>query len=344
MSENPIVIGNNQNNKKEIIQNILTSNSAKDADKDGTETKETKETKESKENTSDNNNDSYLEYKSKIISSLPKLTHLDLSRISDTDRREANRRNDSRKDQERDVMRKKRVAGQREIALDNIKHIWKKYRKDNGYKDQEEEEEEGDCSILSSSSSNDTNSNNTFSEIEVHNGSRRLCIYGDDVSSSSSAASMQSYQRDHRDHSSSSVLENVKFQSTTEEISWNYTSFDKIIKTFGKLHSFERLRKVMFCYNGIDSFNDLDELKRLPSSVTEIYIDHNTIVSMVRRKKKKKKKKDTREKKKKRLFSKISICFFHFFLLFQSFQIQNNANINKIFIFSFNISIISISL
>ena len=63
-------------------------------------------------------------YRYHVISSLPNLTHLDLQRISDSDRKTAEVMASRREDQKQHELRQKRARGQRDMAISRARATW----------------------------------------------------------------------------------------------------------------------------------------------------------------------------------------------------------------------------
>ncbi len=189
------------------------------------------------------------EYRYHVISSLPNLTHLDLQRISDGDRKTAKVMASRKEDRMQHEIRQKRARGQRDLAISRARATWKARMQER------EKAQMLAAGRVDSGGGRERDSGDTdgdggkagggwYSEVEMHGGAQRLCLYG----------------------ANTDPLENAKLHRTVEEISMCYVDFDcDVCKNFSKLHHFERLRKVMLTHNGLDSFQSLDALRRLVS-------------------------------------------------------------------------------
>ena len=82
------------------------------------------------------------------------------------------------------------------------------------------------------------------------------------------------------DGGTNGVLDNMKYHSTIEELQWSYVGVEQVCKQFSKLHRFERVRKIMLDYNGLDQFTQLNDFHKLPPSVTEVVVHHNAVARM----------------------------------------------------------------
>ena len=71
-------------------------------------------------------------YKSKIIASLPMLTHLDLQRITDEERKKAKRIASQLEDMQRHVEKQKKFKSQRDNAIDGIVQAWARHCRGKG--------------------------------------------------------------------------------------------------------------------------------------------------------------------------------------------------------------------
>lgn len=204
-------------------------------------------------------------YKHHIIASLPQLTHLDLHRISDNDRKTAAAMASRREERIKLETRQRHARGQRGMAISRARATWnarlaereKERRLAERHKGGDEEELHVDVGVpvnegvalghwdkTMGSQSNSSGNNSWYSEVEVHGGSQRLCLYGTNFDS----------------------LENAKLQRSVEEISFCYVDFeDAVCKTLNILKAFQRLRKIMLTHNGLDSFKSLDALRHLVS-------------------------------------------------------------------------------
>lgn len=78
------------------------------------------------------------------------------------------------------------------------------------------------------------------------------------------------------------VLSNVDFQKTVEQINFQYVLFDNIVNHFnlGKLCKFQRLSRLVFSYNYLNSFLLVSKLEAL-QHLTSLTIEHNSIAKTV---------------------------------------------------------------
>eukprot|EP00826_Nyctotherus_ovalis_P065256 TRINITY_DN9587_c0_g1_i13.p1 TRINITY_DN9587_c0_g1~~TRINITY_DN9587_c0_g1_i13.p1 ORF type:complete len:237 (-),score=40.38 TRINITY_DN9587_c0_g1_i13:150-860(-) len=74
------------------------------------------------------------------------------------------------------------------------------------------------------------------------------------------------------------VLDNTEFQKSVTQISFQYISFDIIANhsNLPKLMRFQKLSKLHFAHNYMNSFLQLSRLEKLPS-IAELAIEHNAI-------------------------------------------------------------------
>ena len=105
--------------------------------------------------------DFWAEYKATVIGSLPKLTHLDLTRITEDDKRDAKSRREMRVSEERHLEQKRRISSQREVTLHRIQTQWHQAvaldSKSGGLKNSNNT----NSSLTNTSHNNNNNNNNT---------------------------------------------------------------------------------------------------------------------------------------------------------------------------------------
>lgn len=104
------------------------------------------------------------------------------------------------------------------------------------------------------------NNNAGFSEVEVYGDYRVLVIYGEALE----------------------VLELVKAHALVNAISFRYVSITKIMAAVGSatnvnLRLFTRLRRLIFAYNDLQSFDELSWMSSLGSKAEEVFISQNPV-------------------------------------------------------------------
>ncbi|KAL3673860.1 hypothetical protein V7S43_001547 [Phytophthora oleae] len=216
-----------------------------------------------------------VEYRRRMIRRFPALKHLDLKPLSEADRREALLKDGTNSDDTE--------AAARTHAISCVKTTWER-RADLAHSPMSSKNSR-DLSSLSSwglpaseelgsqvgyeareltptsrEESTVYSNNAGFSEVEIYGDYRVLVIYGDALE----------------------VLELEKAQPLVNAISFRYVSITKIMAAVGSatnanLKLFTRLRRLIFAYNDLQSFDELSWLSSLGSKAEEVFISQNPV-------------------------------------------------------------------
>eukprot|EP00644_Phytophthora_capsici_P005855 jgi/Phyca11/525196/estExt2_fgenesh1_pm.C_PHYCAscaffold_20150 len=182
------------------------------------------------------------EYRGRMIRRFPSLKHLDLKPLSEADRKEALLHVNSPGKDGFNSDDTEAAARAHAIACSHV-----------GYEGRE-------IAPTGREESTVHNNNAGFSEVEVYGDYRVLVIYGEALE----------------------VLELVKAHALVNAISFRYVSITKIMAAVGSatnvnLRLFTRLRRLIFAYNDLQSFDELSWMSSLGSKAEEVFISQNPV-------------------------------------------------------------------
>ncbi|GMF59427.1 unnamed protein product [Phytophthora fragariaefolia] len=210
-----------------------------------------------------------IEYRGRMIRAFPSLKHLDLKPLSDADRREALLHANSPTKGGDDA-----ETAARAHAISCVRTIWERRSEfahpPTSIKESRElsllspwglpgkEEvvsyvgyDEREVSPTSREEMTVYSNNNGFSEVEVYGDYRVMVMYGNALE----------------------ALELIKAHTLVNAISFRYIGIGKVVSAVGgasNLKMFTRLRRIIFAYNDLQSFDELLWLSNLGSKAEEV--------------------------------------------------------------------------